>query len=208
MLSTVIQHRLIPPHHTPVGQAHLFPNDSLPGRQIPRAGFDIVFRDLSSGYELHFYPGHLMSRVQSSLTSDRSLRIIRSRLSTHPSRINGLGMFAFHPSTLKNCITMSDYSILANHRLNESATAHDVPAQDLSHDGHLDAGLNDDIPEEYVLALHTGHRTHLISIGISSIVSFGTTTTSGTDCFTTSLSRTCGSQPQTTYPFSMVSNGT
>lgn len=43
---------------------------------------------------------------------------------------------------------MSDYSVLANHRLNESATTHDVPAQDLSHDGHLDAGLNDDIPEE------------------------------------------------------------
>ncbi|KAG1729118.1 hypothetical protein EDB19DRAFT_1744420 [Suillus lakei] len=43
---------------------------------------------------------------------------------------------------------MSDYSALANHRLNESATNHDIPAQDLSNDVHLDAGLNNDIPEE------------------------------------------------------------
>ncbi|KAG1823409.1 uncharacterized protein BJ212DRAFT_677879 [Suillus subaureus] len=35
-------------------------------------------------------------------------------------------------------------SLLANHRFNESATSHDVPAQDPSHG----AGLNDDIPEE------------------------------------------------------------
>ncbi|KAG1862774.1 hypothetical protein DFJ58DRAFT_656654 [Suillus subalutaceus] len=51
---------------------------------------------------------------------------------------------------------MSDYPALANHRLNESATNHDVAAQDLSHDGQLNAGLNDDIPEEHVLALYIG----------------------------------------------------
>jgi thiaminase len=43
---------------------------------------------------------------------------------------------------------MSDYPALANHRLNESATNHDVAAQDLSHDGQPNAGLNDDIPED------------------------------------------------------------
>ncbi|KAG1776825.1 hypothetical protein EV702DRAFT_970850 [Suillus placidus] len=46
-------------------------------------------------------------------------------------------------------------NLLANHRFNESAN-HDDPAQDLSHDGHLDAGLNDDIPEEHVPALYIG----------------------------------------------------
>lgn len=46
---------------------------------------------------------------------------------------------------------MSDYPTQANHRLNESAATHDVPAQDLSHDGHIDAGPNDDIlPEDLV----------------------------------------------------------
>lgn len=43
---------------------------------------------------------------------------------------------------------MAEYPTQANHRLNESAANHDVPAQDLSHDGPPDAGLNNDIPQE------------------------------------------------------------
>lgn len=51
---------------------------------------------------------------------------------------------------------MAEYPAQANHRLNESAANHDVPAQDLSHDGPPDAGLNNDIPQEHVFPPYIG----------------------------------------------------
>lgn len=59
MLSTAIKCDSMPAYATyltPVRPGTLFFNDRLSGRKIPRAGFDIVFRDLCSGYELRFRP--------------------------------------------------------------------------------------------------------------------------------------------------------